>query len=231
MTDRRGGAPLIARSPRLVRFVSSASARLAYVAPAAALWVLSGCSTGGRPGEAALANSSAGAAADAGTGADAGAGARAPRPESPRRSDPLWLRAKDEDPLERARLAEAVGAAGLLDGLEDGGDIAETALSALPYADDADLALRRLGELALAAGPAEVDALLDTILAIAGKPPRSREALDPEGARACGAALITLAGKQTLSRESRARAVSAARALAEKGYVDASRIPGDLDPP
>jgi hypothetical protein len=220
VTGRQEGESFNPRSPRL-----------AYLAISVALWLLSGCSTGGRPGEAALANSSAAAAAGADASTGSGATARAARPESPRRSDPLWLRAKDEDLLERARLAEAVGAAGLLEGLEDGGDIAETALAALPYADDADLALRRLGELALAAGPAEVDAILDAILAIAGKPPRPREPLDPEGARACGAALITLAGKQALSRESRARAVSAARALAEKGYVDASRIPGDLDPP
>jgi hypothetical protein len=143
------------------------------------------------------------------------------------------LRARDEDVLERARLAEAVGATELLLGLEDGGDIAATALSALPYADDADLALGKLGQMALAAAvhEASLAPLLEAVHAIARRPARSREALDPEGARACGEAMLTLAGRMSLSRESRALAVSAARALAERGFVDPGRVPSDLDPP
>lgn len=153
------------------------------------------------------------------------------RAASARLSDPLWVRAKDEDELERARLAEAVGAAGLMEGVEEGGEVAVTALSALPYADDGEIALRRLGELSLAAEPAALDGLVTAILGVAGRPSRSREALDAEGARACGEALLVLAGRAALPAEMRAKVVSAARALSEKGYVDRARIPGDLDPP
>lgn len=157
------------------------------------------------------------------------ASARAQAP-SPRVSDPRWLAARDEDPAEWMRLAAAEGAAGLLVGFEDGGETAATALRALPYADDAETALGRLGQAALVAPPTQLGAVLEAILAIAGQPRRSREALDPEGARACGEALISLAARASVARDERATAVSAARALAEKGDADPRRIPGDLDP-
>jgi hypothetical protein len=149
---------------------------------------------------------------------------------SPRAGDARWLAARDDDPAELMRLAAAEGAAGLLAGLVDGGATATTALRALPYADDAEAALGPLGKAALVAPPAQLVALLGAILAVAGQPRRSREALDPEGARACGEAVISLAARADVARDERAVAVSAARALAEKGYVDPRRIPGDLDP-
>jgi hypothetical protein len=134
------------------------------------------------------------------------------------------------DPIELARLAGAVGATGLLEGVEDGGGVAETALAALPHADDADLAMGRLGELALAAQPSELGPLLEAMLAIAGRPHEPREILDPEGMRAAARALLTLAAQKSLPRNERALAISAARALAEKGIVDPKNIPVDLDP-
>jgi len=149
---------------------------------------------------------------------------------SPRLSDPRWLAGRDEDPAELMRLAAAEGAAGLLAGFEDGGETATVALRALPYADDAEAALGRLGQATVVAQSAQRGAVLEAILAIAGQPRRSREAIDPEGARACGEALISLAARADAARDERALAVSAARALAEKGYADARRIPGDLDP-
>lgn len=143
----------------------------------------------------------------------------------------MWIRARDEDPLERARLAEAVGAAELLAAVDDGGEVAATALSALPFADDADIALGKLGERALAAGPAELPPLLQAILGIAGRPARPREPLDPEGGQACADAMLSIAARTALPKEVRALAVSAARALAERGFrVDRARIPTDLDP-
>jgi hypothetical protein len=186
-----------------------------------------GCSPGSRGGEPPPAASKG---TSRGSPAAAPSSAEAPRPPSPRLSDPRWVRAKDEDPLERARLAEAVGAAELLLGVEDGGEVAETALAALPFADDADLALGKLGSKALSAAPPELSPLLEAILAIAGRPARPREPLDPEGARACGEAMVTIASRTSLPREPRALAVSAARALAERGFVDPARIPSDLDP-
>ncbi|XXX71592.1 thiamine biosynthesis protein [Sorangium sp. So ce134] len=154
----------------------------------------------------------------------------APRPPSPRLTDPRWRLAAGDDPLERARLAEAEGATGLLAALDDGGDLALTALRALPYADDADLALAPLAERARAASGASLTPLLEALLGVAGRPPRPREPLDPDGARAAAAALVELSGRRDLPAEQRALAISAARALAEKGLVDPGGIPADLDP-
>ncbi len=186
---------------------------------------LLGCSPGSRRGEPPP-------AASPGSSAVGGppASAQPPKPPSPRLSDPLWIRGRDEDPLERARFAEAVGASELILGLDDGGQVTDTALAALPFADDADIALGKLGSMALTAAPAELPPILEAILAVAGRPARPREPLDPEGARACGAAMLTVASRTSLPREPRALAVSAARALAEKGFVDRARIPTDLDP-
>jgi hypothetical protein len=149
--------------------------------------------------------------------------------ESPRLHDPRWREARGSDPLEKARLAAAVGAAELLRGIDDGGETAETALAALPFAEDGEIALGRLVELARA-DPARRRAVLSAILGIAGQPRRQREPLDPEGARHAGEALVALAADAAVPREERAIAVSAARALAERGYLDRARIPSDLDP-
>ncbi|MDC0676339.1 thiamine biosynthesis protein [Sorangium atrum] len=154
----------------------------------------------------------------------------APRPPSPRLTDPRWRLAAGDDPLECARLAEAEGAAGLLAALDDGGDIALTALRALPYADDADLALGPLAERARAASGPPLPPLLEALLGIAGRPARPREPLDPDGARSAAAALVELSGRRDLPSDQRALAISAARALAERGLVDPLRIPADLDP-
>ena len=148
--------------------------------------------------------------------------------ESPRLRDPRWLQARDPDPLEKARLAVAVGAAELAAALADGGETADTALAALPYADDADVALGRLAELTRAESTRRHRVLV-AVLGIAGRPGRPREPLDPEGARRCGDAMLVLAADAALPREDRALALSAARALAERGYVDRARIPASLD--
>lgn len=163
-----------------------------------------------------------------------------PPRQSARRTDPRWVLAASEDPLEKARLAIAVGAAELLEGVADGGETAEIALGSLPFADDADIALGRLSDLVRAPNaPADAGAggprparrlLLESILGIAGKPRGQREALDPEGARRCGEALLGVARDASLPREERALALSAARALAEKGFLARALIPGDLDP-
>ena len=153
----------------------------------------------------------------------------APLRASPRRTDPRWILAAADDPLDKARLALAVGAAELLEGVEDGGETAEIALAALPFADDAEVALGRLGELARAGGPGR-RRILDAILGVAGQPGRQREALDREGPRRCGDAVLAVAADASAPREERALAVSAARALAEHGWVDRARIPSELDP-
>ncbi len=152
-----------------------------------------------------------------------------PAGESPRLRDPRWVEARGEDLLQKGRLAIAVGTAELLAGLADGGETAETALLAIPFAEDAEIALGPLAEIARGdAGRRR--RVLAAILAVAGQPPQQREPLDPEGARRCGEVMLALARDVSVPRDERALAVSAARALAERGYVKNERIPTDLDP-
>lgn len=149
--------------------------------------------------------------------------------ESPRASDDLWKRATpaaDADPLDLARLADAEGAVGLLEGLEEGGATAETALAALPFADDAELALRRLSEIMrLSEGPL-VAKVVDAAIGIASRPRTQTEPLDPEGARLCGEAAVALAASAP-EAQLRADALSLARLLVERGAVPASKVPAD----
>lgn len=148
-----------------------------------------------------------------------------------RAADERWQRANGEDLADKQALADAFGAAGLLDALDDGGNIATTALACLPLADDADTALGPLAKRLLEATNESREPFLSALLGIAGRPARAREAADPEGATQAGEAVLSIAKNEALPREHRALAISAARALAEKKIVDVSKIPTDLDPP
>jgi len=119
----------------------------------------------------------------------------------------------------------------LLEGVEDGGDLFLVACQALPFADDADLALGRLGEIALLDDVALSETAVATIHRIAAARPSRGEALDPDGVSAAAQSVLLRAKDTSLARDRRARAVSAARAFAERGVLDPSTIPADLDPP
>jgi hypothetical protein len=155
--------------------------------------------------------------------------------ESPRVKDLRWVRARGDDPLDKERLAVAVGAAELVAGVDDRDDVAQAALASLPFADDAEVALGTLADrLTSARSPPGWPrtwraSVLTAILGVAGQPRRQREPLDPEGARRCGEALLAFAADTGKPRDERALAISAVRALAERGYVDRGRIPSDLD--
>lgn len=134
------------------------------------------------------------------------------------------------DPIDLASLADREGASGLLAGVEQGGEVGLTALHALPYADDSELALRRLGEIALQVdGKTQLD-VVGAVHGIASRPVTQTEVLDASGARACADALQDLARRGGTPKETRAIAVSALRSLAERMVVDPARIPTDLDP-
>ncbi len=149
---------------------------------------------------------------------------------SSRLDDERWKRAMGEDLADKEALADALGTAGLLEALDDGGEIATTALASLPFADDADMALGPLAKRTLSAtGDARIS-LLTTLLGIAGQPAKARGLLDPDGATEAGAALLSIASDVSAPREQRVLAISAARALAEKKVVDPVKIPTDLDP-
>jgi hypothetical protein len=154
----------------------------------------------------------------------------APPPRAPR-EEPAWVRARSGDPLDRARLAIAVGALALVEAVEQGGPDAELGLSALPSAPDGALALARLGALAESrAGKPDLAAILAAIRGVVAEPSPQREALDAEGERACAESLARLVASTAINKDDRALAVSALHALAERGAIDPARIPTIAEP-
>ncbi len=145
-------------------------------------------------------------------------------------TDPTWQRARGEDDLDRARLAEAEGAAALWDVAVGGGEAEAVALSALPFAEDAESVLEALVTRAATGDAAGRRARLVAALAVAARPATSRDPLDPAALRSSAALLVAIASRADVPVDERAIAVSAARALAGKGYLDAARVPVDLDP-
>jgi hypothetical protein len=153
-----------------------------------------------------------------------------PVAESERAKEELWGRALDGDAIDLARLADREGAGGLLEGLEEGGAIGLAALAALPWAEDADVAYQRLGEIVRQLDPAATGPVLQAIIGMAARPRRQTEPLDPAGLRSCAGALLTLAERRSLAKTVRAPAISALRLLAERGAISTAVIPTDLDP-
>jgi len=153
-----------------------------------------------------------------------------PEGGSPRRHEVRWQQALAGDPLDLRALALAEGATGLLEGVEDGGDLFRIACESLPFADDSELALGRLGQIALLDDPSLSQTAVIAIHRIAAGPPSRGEALDPDGVSAAASVVLSLAKDPALPHDRRARAISAARAFAERGALDPSTIPADLDP-
>jgi hypothetical protein len=110
-----------------------------------------------------------------------------------RASDPLWQRAERRDPIDLVRLADREGAAGLLEGVELGRSIGLTALAALPHAEDAELALDRLCELATRLDAAGRSAVLLAIHGIVTALAPDRERLAGEALAGCSRKLGRLA--------------------------------------
>ena len=152
-----------------------------------------------------------------------------PGMESKRTKDDLWQHAISRDPMALARLADREGAGGLLEGLEEGGPLGLVALDALPFADDADAAYQRLGEIVRQIDPSECGPVVRAIAGIAGRGRRQTEPLDPPGLRSCAQALLGVAQTRSLAAGVRAQAISALRLLSEKGGVEPSAVPTDLD--
>lgn len=152
------------------------------------------------------------------------------RSGSERANDDLWQRASQGDPLDLARLADRQGASGLLEGLQEGGVVGLTALLALPHADDADVAYRRLGEIIRQLGPDKAAPVIEAALGMMRRPRRQAEILDAPGMKYCAEALLEVANQKRAPTEARANAISALRALAHDGLFDPAAIPSDLDP-
>lgn len=141
------------------------------------------------------------------------------------RNDPLWQRAgAGHAEIDLMRLANREGAAGLLEGLRVGRSVGLTALAALPYAEDAELALNRLCELLARPGdqpPNPNLAVLRSVHGIAARPPRQREALAASGYAACVPVIQRLVKLPNLDAERHDLASSAAGSLLE--HRDAAR--------
>jgi hypothetical protein len=165
-----------------------------------------------------------------GTSGEVGTSSTGANAASPRALDERWQRAQGEDLADKQALADTLGAAGLLDALDDGGNITLTALLCLPLAEDADIALSPLAQRLRNVANDVREPYLSAILGIAGRPARAREAADPEGATQAAEVLVSIAKNEGLPRDHRALAISAARALAEKKVIDPAKIPTDLDP-
>jgi hypothetical protein len=157
--------------------------------------------------------------------ADAGVAA-----DSVRGKDDLWRSAIDGDDGDLARLADREGAQGLLDGLQEGDAIGVAALRALPFADDAEAAYERLGEIVKQIDSRQIGPVVRAIDAIASQLPAQTEPVDPAGRVSCARALLDLAKNKALAPAVRAQAISALRMLCEKHAIDRAAIPDDLDP-
>lgn len=89
-------------------------------------------------------------------------------------------------------LAGREGASGLLEGLETGRSIGLTALGALPYATDAELALGRLCEIVEQEPSDPPRVVLKAVHGIVARPPTQTEELDNTGYVECLAVMKKL---------------------------------------
>ena len=142
-----------------------------------------------------------------------------PRAPTPLSSDPLWQRAARGDVIDLTELADREGAGGLFAGVELGGTVGLTALSALPHAEDAEIALGPLCNLATRMPPERVAPVLVAIQAILRRPPRPTERLDAEGLAGLpsrSAAARDLRGARTRRPRSGGKLPRLARGVAER---------------
>lgn len=130
-------------------------------------------------------------------------------------TDALWTRALQKDPIDLAALADREGASGLLEAMEQGGPVGLASMQALPLAEDAELAYRRLAQIALQADDEARLLAIDVIYQIANRPLLTRESLDPEGVKLAAQALRELARSGDSNKE-RALATSALRMLSDR---------------
>jgi hypothetical protein len=140
-----------------------------------------------------------------------------------------WDRAGEGDDLAIRRLAEMHPAPALYQVVRGDAARAEVALRALAHADDAELALGDVAEMALRGERRH--AALEVVLRVVSRRPSGSERLDPPSLERCIVALAALSRDEGVAQAERAIAVSALRALARAGLVDEDSITTALDPP
>jgi hypothetical protein len=142
---------------------------------------------------------------------------------TPLASDALWQRAARGDPIDLQRLADREGAGGLLAGVELGRTLGLTALAALAYAEDSELALGRLCELAHRLDGSGRHAVLVAVQRVVAAIPPDRERLAAEDFAPCAAKLARLAADSGVPAADRDLASSSHAGLAE--YLKPSAPP------
>jgi hypothetical protein len=140
-----------------------------------------------------------------------------------------WASAKDGEPEEQMRLADAIACEGLRQRAQEGDATTRAvALRAMRYCRDFG-ELPWLAQVAAGDDDGEARLALEAIGELAARP---RRATDPEDAlelhEGC-AGLLALAHATKKPRERRVLAVSALRMLAERGCVARTEIPAELD--
>jgi hypothetical protein len=139
-----------------------------------------------------------------------------PRRATPLVEDRLYQEAAQGDPLDLHRLAVRDGAGRLLDAVYVGGTIGLTALSALPCAEDAELALGEVCSLLPRLPRTQLEPALRAVHGMAARPPAPQERLAVEGARRCEPVLSELAAAGDLPAPLHDLAVSAQVLLKEQ---------------
>jgi hypothetical protein len=150
------------------------------------------------------------------------AAARAPDVED------LWVRAKEGEPDDLARLANREGASGLVEEGSRDPVKKKAAIAALAYADGLS-GLPWLAEAADAEDEATARAAVESIVAMAA---RTRRAVDPEdGAelRTGCDRLLSIAKNPSKKRPVRVGAVRALRMWTDRGCAKTADLPTDVD--
>ena len=135
------------------------------------------------------------------------------------------------DDIDLAALADREGASGLLEAFETGGAVGQAALAAMPFAADAPVAYRRLGEVALLTSGETQQTIVRTVHAITLRPRQIREPIDEGGTEACARALLHVARSEEAPDDTRALAVSTLRLPPFSNLVDLQQVPTTFDPP
>lgn len=141
-------------------------------------------------------------------------------------TDAPWVLAREGDPLELARLCDAVGAPRLGEIIEDPAsspDDRATAVRAVAFAEDPTPALDPMCKLVISSSVDASTLALQTLVQVA---PRRHQIEEIEGGawRRCGESVLALLEK-TRDPTRRTLAIRAAMALAERGALDPKRVP------
>lgn len=146
-------------------------------------------------------------------------------------TEELWTQAKGGEAGDLARLADRVGESGLVERAAANPGSRMTALQAMAFAPEPGAfgGLPFLAESARGPDEGQAQAALQSAIDLAARP---RRAIDPEDAPEMKAgcdSMLALASDPKAPRARRVNAVRALRMLADRGCVNPSALPTNLD--